>query len=208
MPRELVKVMDPFMHYMKDMMPGGKRSEGSSLAYVEEARILWNIAHNIQTVGTVCETGFNTGEGTVLWLSAKPNIQVYSFDIGKHVYAQPAAKYIAEHFPGRHNITWGDSTKTLPRFIASKPRIKCDIMFIDGGHTYEAALSDFDNFAKIAHNGSIVILDNYPDYRQNFMQTLGYVWEMKRRHGELREVFKCFYGQKRKQGFSFGILNK
>lgn len=208
LPDIFYKVYDPFYTYMKEVLHGDRRPEGSSLAYAEESMVYWNIAHRVPYIHTVCETGFNTGEGTVMWLSAKDSIKVYSFDIGQHSYARKMAAYIHEHFPGRHNITWGDSTKTLPTFSAANHKVKCDLVFIDGGHTYGVALADFNNFANMAYTGSIVILDNYPDTRLNFMTELGLVWEAKRRTGEIIEIFKCSYGRRRKQGFSVGILIK
>ena len=133
---------------------------------------------------------------------------MYSFDLGHHPYAKPMAEQIQTLFPGRHNITWGDSTKTLPAFVAANPNVVCDIIFVDGGHTYAISKSDFDHFSKLGYSGSIVFLDNYPDYRMTFMQDLGGMWEDNRRLQNILEVFKCTYGRKLSQGFSFGILTK
>jgi hypothetical protein len=182
--------------------------EGTSLQYIKESLVLWNIISKVPYVKTVCETGFNTGEGTLLWLSSKPDVHVYSFDIGTHVYAKPLAEHIQNLYPGRHNITWGDSTETVPAFVEANPNVICDIIYVDGGHTYGISKEDFDNFAQLGYTGSIVFLDNYPDYRSTFMKDLGGMWEDNRRLENVLEVFKCSYGRKRSQGFSFGILTK
>ncbi|ELT94382.1 hypothetical protein CAPTEDRAFT_193008 [Capitella teleta] len=147
MPAMFYKTYDEYTKKLADISKGMTR-EGTSLAYPEESLVLWNIISKVPYIKTVCETGFNTGEGTVLWLTARPDVHVYSFDIGGHPYAKPMAKHVQELFPGRHNITWGDSTKTLPVFIKNNPGILCDIIYVDGGHTYGISKTDFENFSK------------------------------------------------------------
>ncbi|ELT90662.1 hypothetical protein CAPTEDRAFT_212787 [Capitella teleta] len=208
LPKVFHDMYGPFKSKLKTVLSDGKPPEGYSLKYKGESLVFWNIITRIPHIETVCETGFNTGSGTLLWLTAKPNVHVYSFDIGDHPYAKPMADYIQEQFPGRHNITWGDSTKTLPLFVKKNPRIQCDIIYVDGGHTYAVSKKDFENFSKLGYTGSVVILDNYPDYRLTFMKDLGGMWEDNRRLMNILEVFKCTYGRMRKQGFSFGLLTK
>ena len=186
-------------------MKGHKRAEGSILENPEETAVYYNIA-KLDQIQTVCETGFNYGESAFLWLISKPNLKLYSFDLGNHPYAKKAAEYITEHFPGRFSITWGNSINTLPTFVSENSGVSCDLMVIDGGHFYAAALSDFENFAKMSHSGSIVILDNYPDER--FKWDLAKVWEGKKLKGELLEVFKCNFLPVEPQGFAVGILQK
>ena len=39
---------------------------------------------------------------------------------------------------------------------------KCDIVFVDGGHTKEVAFSDIDKFSKLAAPGALVMVDDCP----------------------------------------------
>lgn len=151
---------------------------------------------------TVCETGFNVGYSTHLWLAANPNIHVYSFDIGQLGCSKPMAAFITSKYPGRVNITWGDSTQTMPQFIKDNPDIKCDLMVIDGGHIYSVAKKDRLNFSQMVsgpHN--ILFIDNYPDFR--FKNDLAHAWDEGIRSGQVAELFRCHYTTY-KQGFSFG----
>ena len=151
---------------------------------------------------TVCETGFNAGFSTHLWLAAKPDIHVYSFDIGQLACSRPMAEFITSKYPGRVNITWGDSTKTLPKFMAQNPNIKCDLMVIDGGHIYSVAKQDLMNFYKMASSPlNVVLIDNYPDLR--FKNELAHAWDEGVRSGQVAEMFRCHY-RTYNQGFSFG----
>ncbi|KAK2141046.1 hypothetical protein LSH36_1173g00002 [Paralvinella palmiformis] len=161
------------------------------------------------SVKTICETGFNAGHSTFGWLTINPNAHVYSFDIGVHRYAKPMAEYIRKLHPGRFNITWGDSTKTIPIFHRQHPEVLCDLIIIDGGHTTGICKADLLNFKKMANNDSIVILDNYPQKSWKFNQILGDVWEWAKRNGEISEIFRCHVDAKPSDfGFSVGkIIN-
>jgi len=140
-------------------------------------------------IKVICETGFNAGHSTYGWLTSNPKTHVYSFDIGKHNYSKPIADYIASLFPGRFHITWGDSSETLPEFHRLHPDIKCDLIIIDGLHTYSASRDDFYNFMKMASSNNILIMDNYP--QGCCLHTLGAVWESAKRKGELFEIYRC-----------------
>ena len=124
------------------------------------------------------------------------------FDIGKRKCARPMAKYLTSKYADRLNVTWGDSTETLPQFIKQNPNIRCDIMLIDGGHIFKVAASDMKNFKLMASaSKNIIFMDNYPDRR--FQNKLSRVWEMEKRKGGLLEIFRCHY-KNYKSGFTFG----
>ncbi len=181
-----------------------KVKEGYSASYIEEFLVMYLLA-KAPSVRTVCETGFNAGHSAFTWLQSNSKARLYSFDIGTHAYARPMAEFLKQSFPERFNITWGDSTLTLPEFRKIHPEVTCDLISIDGGHTYKACKSDYENFKKMAHSESIVMLDNYPDKR--FLKPLGDVWERAKREGEISEIFQCNYWPDKPQGFSVGRMN-
>jgi len=130
---------------------GGSVVEGNSNQVMEETKVMNRLVSD-KRIKTVCETGFNAGHGTLRWLiHSSPDVHVYSFDIGVHDYAKKGAAWIAQTFPGRHTITWGDSTKTLPAFHQKHPEVKCDLILVDGGHMYDVALADLKNFMRMAN---------------------------------------------------------
>ena len=167
----------------------------------------------IPWVKTVCEIGFNAGHSAVSWLAANPDIFLYSFDLGYHKYTRPIAQYLKQRYPGRFEIILGDSTKTLPKFIASHPTVKCDVMSIDGGHFYDIALHDFNNFRKMASARNLLHYDDYPSCSHPVQaQEIGKVWEDKRENGEMTEVLKCCFKKDVKnkigmKGFSVGHIH-
>ena len=113
-------------------------------------------------------------------------------------------EYLQRVFPGRLNVTWGDSTLTLPEFHRKNPSVKCDLLIVDGGHTYPIAQSDFDIFRRMSNKENLVVLDNYPDTRMNWMEDLGNVWERAKQRGEMSEIFACSYLPEEPHGFSVG----
>lgn len=110
-------------------------------------------------IKTICETGFNSGHGTLRWLLySDPQAVVYTFDLGQHPYSRPAATWLQETFPGRLYVTWGDSTQTLPAFHKQHPQVKCNLVFVDGGHSNAVAVADLQNFMHMADPAHNVIL--------------------------------------------------
>jgi Methyltransferase domain len=156
------------------------------------------------TVKHACETGFNLGHSAFNFLTANRQSVVHSFDLGKHGYARVMAEFMSKRFPGRFFIHFGDSSETLPEFIRSNPNYRCDLLFVDGEHTFNGARADLMNFAAIANveNGAVVVLDDYPSLP--FDCNVGVAWEDIRRWGYVHEVMRCFYPPKRERGFTIG----
>ena len=186
--------------------------EGYSYQSVEENMVMFELAR-LPFVRTICETGFNAGHSSLLWLAANSNTNLYTFDLGEHRYSRPIARWFMEKFPGRFNILWGHSEITLPRFRHRYPLIKCDLMIIDGGHFYQPALADFENFYRMSAADNIVLMDDYPVNIDRCMQQLGKVWEEGKRTGKVSEIFNCEHkngskpGVELLKGFSVGRFN-
>jgi len=53
----------------------------------------------------------------------------------------------------------GDSVKTFPRVLTTLP--KMDLIFIDGGHSYATAKSDWENSRSLMHDETVVFFHNY-----------------------------------------------
>lgn len=123
--------------------------EGHSNMVPELAKVMTELAsaEGVQTIG---EIGFNGGHGTLRWL-LHSKARVVSFDLGEHDYGEPASRWLSNKFPGRLEVTWGDSIWTVPDFKKQNPDVKCDLIFIDGGHDYKAALADLEHFASMAN---------------------------------------------------------
>ncbi len=113
---------------------------------------------------SILEIGFNGGHSSEFFL-LNSEANVISFDLGEHDYVKECKKYIDLRFPGRHTLILGDSTKTVKKFADIHP-FKFDLIFIDGGHHYNVALSDVIQCQRLAHSESIVLIDDVVDQPQ------------------------------------------
>lgn len=62
----------------------------------------------------------------------------------------------------------------MPSFVAAHPEEKCDLLFIDGGHDYDIAKADIENFKPLARKDSLVIMDdsNMGEVEQAWNETM------------------------------------
>ncbi|MDN3507845.1 MAG: class I SAM-dependent methyltransferase, partial [Simkaniaceae bacterium] len=91
-------------------------------------------------------------------------------------------KYIDQNFPGRHTLIQGNSNLTVPKFTTKHPNKTFDLIFIDGGHTYQCAKSDILNMQALAHKDTIVVIDDVS--YQSVMQA----WEEAIQSGIVKET--------------------
>lgn len=129
--------------------------------YIAKEAAIYDQWANSLNLSTICETGFNAGHSALRFL-AQSKATVYEFDLCEHPYSQPAAAYLDGKYPGRLHLTCGDSRTTLPAFRASYPDIRCDLIIVDGGHSFEVATSDLSNLAKMASENALVSVDDTP----------------------------------------------
>jgi predicted O-methyltransferase YrrM len=130
--------------------------EGFSRSVYQETILLQLLASN-NNIKNILEIGFNAGHSAEIFLQANSNCNVVSFDIGEYNCVNIGKEYIDKTYPNRHTLILGDSTKTVPTYETD---IKYDLIFIDGGHSYEIANADLLNCKRLAHKDTIVIMDD------------------------------------------------
>jgi predicted O-methyltransferase YrrM len=135
-------------------------TEGSSS--IEEMAYLMQTVR-AEKARNIVEVGFHLGHSALAFLTASPETKVTSFDIGKH-YITTTKKHVDKLFPARHTLIEGDSTVTIPRYIQDNPGTTFDLMFVDGGHTYEQTLTDLQNFSQLArpYETAVIVDDLTP----------------------------------------------
>jgi predicted O-methyltransferase YrrM len=124
-------------------------------------------------VSTVLEIGFNSGYSSHKILSLCPNVKhLTSIDIGRHRYVK-FANYIMEHKFGcdRFSLLLGKSEDVLVR-DADKMKKTYDLIFIDGGHTFDCAFNDILLCKNFSNEKTLVIMDdvNISNDEQKFVK--------------------------------------
>ena len=173
--------------------------EGHS-GQMEKQTLTYQTLAKTSFVKTVCETGFNAGHSALLFLSTKADIHVYSFDLGVHPYGRPSVDLLQKTFPGRLNVTWGDSKVTVPAFAKYHPNIKCDIVIVDGGHNYREAKADLRNLRAMAQTSyNFLIIDDHPS---DTLPGVKKAWEEELSANQLQEHFRCNFHSDTRRGFT------
>jgi predicted O-methyltransferase YrrM len=113
----------------------------------------------------ICEIGFNAGHSALLMLVGRPAtpVEFTVFDIGQHAYTRPAIKYIGSQFPHvRINYIEGDSTMSIPAWIAKRPEIvhSYDLVHVDGGHSEHCIRNDLQNAIRLTRLGGVIVVDD------------------------------------------------
>lgn len=179
--------------------------EGYTYQQPTQYRALHYMA-SLPSIRRICETGFNLGHSSFNFLTANPDAVIHSFDLGEHKYAHKMATVISVMFPGRFFVHFGDSRITIPAFVRANPQFQCDMIYVDGGHTYDVARADLLNLAVIANTNidNIIVFDDYPTLKA-FSRPFGWAWEDLRRWGIVSEAMRCSFSDKQFQrGFVIG----
>jgi len=161
--------------------------EGHTNMIPESRRVMRELAET-PGIQTILEIGFNGGHSALRWLLySKAN--VHAFDLGAHAYARPAADWLAARFPGRLNVTWGDSMEELPKYVGEHPETKYELIFIDGGHDINIARSDLKYSALLANPaGHRILMDDTniegPEKAWDELVASGDVVQLARYHGK------------------------
>ena len=155
---------DEMLKKVKEATVGGIEGfSGQSLSQV----VFYLLLARQPWVKQVCEIGFNAGHSALYWLAASHKTSLLSFDIGVHAYSKVMADYMSLTYPGRFQIVWGSSTKSVPKFINeaqnSGHMIACDIIVVDGGHKYGEAIADLRNMRAFARSPRhLLVIDDTP----------------------------------------------
>ena len=105
----------------------------------------------------ICEIGLNTGDSAAAWLCAFPDADYIGFDLMQYNSSADAVSWLQATFPGRVVVVAGDTAVTLPRYAHQHPG-SCDVLSIDGGHSFHAAFSDLQHFRTLARGDRHVLL--------------------------------------------------
>lgn len=108
----------------------------------------------------ICEIGFNAGHSALFMLLSNPESDFLFFDLNYHRYTEPCFQYLQRYFPETNmEIIYGDSKKTLPKFVENNKEV-FDLIHIDGGHDYETLNSDYKNSYLLCQKDGKIVIDD------------------------------------------------
>lgn len=127
---------------------------------LSQSRYYHKLAASDPRIRAVCESGFHGGHSAVNWLMANRKLKVYSFDAGEQSYVRSAQQWVSSKFGKRLTLALGDPAIEIPHFAETRPDVKCQLIHVNGGGSYEAALRDITALAPLADPAFHVLLVN------------------------------------------------
>lgn len=126
--------------------------------------ILYDIADTFEGEINYVEIGCYAGGSACLMLQ-RPNTNVVSIDLGIPINPEIVYKNIKNlnvHL-NSYNYLQGNSQSEsmVDRLKSIVPKI--NILFIDGDHSYEGVMNDFNLYQKMVESGGYIIFDDYYD---------------------------------------------
>ena len=114
------------------------------------------------------EIGVRRGRSAAVVGATSPDCAIYGFDLWVPDYAgapNPGPDFVRKELlaaghRGRVELTSGDSSKTVPAFLAGHPELFFDLINVDGDHSLLGAANDLANVLPRLKVGGIVVFDD------------------------------------------------
>jgi hypothetical protein len=123
---------------------------------IDVRRNLYNCA---KKSASVLEIGFNAGHSCMLFCNANHSIKALCFDMCYHKYTKCCVDYLGLKY--NVQMVVGDSRNTTFGLTGQS----YDLIHVDGGHSKELAFKDIINCRNVAHEKTILIIDD-ANYQQ------------------------------------------
>ncbi|MBA3721548.1 MAG: class I SAM-dependent methyltransferase [Parachlamydiaceae bacterium] len=113
-------------------------------------------------IRTILEVGLNGGHSANNFFQNCPKLQkLISIDINKHPYTSAATEYLKGKYKDRFSFIEGDSLLKILEY-SSQPEIeKCDLIFVDGNHSYIHCLNDILISQRLAKPNTLLWINSY-----------------------------------------------
>jgi len=141
-------------------------------------------------------------------------------------FGRPTRRLVEGLFPGRFQMVVGDSGETIPKFIRkrrkqSRPLPACDLVHVDGMHTYAYAFKDTVNLMPMMSCDTLIMMDDACDpyrchchspressFKARFGMCVGptQAWHQLREQGVIRQEDTFFDARNPTRGWVVGHL--
>lgn len=142
-----------------------KKMTGSTFHH--HYHINYDIRSNFEKPATYVEIGAYSGASACLMLSHEMETNVISIDIGTPIPKEIVFENVSRFRKESNSFKYieGDSTKeeTVSKLLQELGDTQIDILFIDGDHSYNGVIRDFELYSKYVSNGGYIIFDDYLD---------------------------------------------
>jgi predicted O-methyltransferase YrrM len=158
---EKINITEISLNKVNDII---SKMEGKS--FHNHYHILYDICNSITKKNiTYLEIGAYCG-GSASLVSTNENVsKVYSIDIGHPIPKEVSIKNVNKfkHSNCEYEYFHGNSrlNSTIEKVKSSVPEI--DVFFIDGDHSYNAVIEDFNNYKDLVSKGGVIVFDDYHD---------------------------------------------
>ena len=161
------------------------------------------------SIKTICEVGYNWGATALMWLDASITAKArgISFDLAERLYTNATLQYLNSVYDNRLTLIAGDSTETIPRFTKEHMNgdFACDLIFVDGDHSFEGESLNLKNFRELTQcgsAGSVYIMDDCDCSRSKLPTTQAFTKAVEQNYVVGKEGHKTINIQRRSQKFS------
>jgi len=121
-----------------------------------KGNLLFRLARHFQPE-IIIELGTNLGLGTACLAEACPGSVILSIEGNPHL-ARWASENLSASFPKCVEVICGQFDDELPRLLNRSSR--CDLVYIDGNHTFEATTRYFEILLPFVHSDSVLVFDD------------------------------------------------
>lgn len=126
--------------------------------------ILFDLSKNFEYKINYLEIGCYAGGSACLMLQRK-DINVYSIDLGYPIDEKIVNFNIKKlnKYNNYYQYIKGNSNTDNIENIISNIVGGIDILFIDGDHSYNGVINDYNRYSKYVNNGGYIVFDDYND---------------------------------------------
>ncbi|MAG25852.1 hypothetical protein CMI47_09765 [Candidatus Pacearchaeota archaeon] len=138
--------------------------EGNTGKYLKYQTLLYSLVKSLKP-NRILEIGFNAGHSACCFLNASPDSKMITFDICRWG-TEESAKNVLKNNGFDITLIKGDSTTTVPKYFKENPKIKFDLIFIDGYHKFDPSVDfnipyeDMNNTKDYINSKGIFIIDD------------------------------------------------